>query len=42
MRFAGGTSGEKACRLTKPSAHEEDLRTVAYQLMDAACCNAPA
>ncbi|CAM5696072.1 DinB/UmuC family translesion DNA polymerase [Streptomyces canarius] len=35
LRFAGGTTWEKT-RLTEPSAHEDDLRTVAYQLMDAA------
>ncbi|MFG2358339.1 hypothetical protein [Streptomyces sp. NPDC048521] len=29
------TSGEKTRRLAQPSAHQEDLRTVAYQLMDA-------
>ncbi|MEU9356244.1 hypothetical protein AB0D65_35900 [Streptomyces griseoloalbus] len=36
LRFAGGTSWEKTRRLTEPSAHDEDLRTLAYQLMDAA------
>jgi DNA polymerase-4 len=36
LRFAGGTTWEKTRRLTEPSAHDEDLRTLAYQLMDAA------
>ncbi|MFG2357494.1 hypothetical protein [Streptomyces sp. NPDC048521] len=36
LRFAGGTVREKARRLPGPSGHEEDLRTLAYQLMDAA------
>ncbi|MEU9353575.1 hypothetical protein AB0D65_21945 [Streptomyces griseoloalbus] len=36
LRFAGGTSWEKTRRLTEPSAHDDDLRTLAYQLMDAA------
>ncbi|MEV7817754.1 hypothetical protein AB0P05_45215 [Streptomyces flaveolus] len=36
LRFAGGTTWEKARRLPEPSAHEDDLRTLAYQLMDAA------
>ncbi|WP_306192106.1 MULTISPECIES: hypothetical protein [unclassified Streptomyces] len=36
LRFAGGTSWEKTRRLTEPSAHDDDLRTAAYQLMDAA------
>ncbi|MFZ4145483.1 DNA polymerase Y family protein [Streptomyces griseoincarnatus] len=35
LRFAGGTSWEKTRRLTEPSAHDDDLRTLAYQLMDA-------
>ncbi|MFJ6530568.1 hypothetical protein ACIQMZ_35600 [Streptomyces longwoodensis] len=36
LRFAGGTSWERTRRLAKPSAHEDDLRQLAYQLMDAA------
>ncbi|MFB0620842.1 hypothetical protein [Streptomyces sp. AGS-58] len=36
LLFAGGTSWEKTRRLPEPSAHDEDLRTLAYQLMDAA------
>ncbi|MGW3465128.1 DNA polymerase Y family protein [Streptomyces olivaceoviridis] len=36
LRFAGGTALEKTRRLSAPSAHEDDLRTLAYQLMDAA------
>ncbi|BCM71213.1 hypothetical protein EASAB2608_06547 [Streptomyces sp. EAS-AB2608] len=36
LRFAGGTTWEKTRRLPEPSAHDEDLRTIAYQLMDAA------
>ncbi|WP_392893893.1 hypothetical protein [Streptomyces sp. LN699] len=36
LRFAGGTRWEKTRRLTEPSAHDEDLRTAAYRLMDAA------
>ncbi|MFE0508831.1 hypothetical protein [Streptomyces sp. NPDC058964] len=36
LKFAGGTSWEKTRRLAGPSAHDEDLRTTAYQLMDAA------
>ncbi|MFG2636728.1 hypothetical protein ACGFX8_23105 [Streptomyces sp. NPDC048362] len=36
LKFAGGASWEKTRRLTEPSGHEGDLRTVAYQLMDAA------
>ncbi|KOV76611.1 hypothetical protein ADL02_30375 [Streptomyces sp. NRRL WC-3723] len=36
LRFAGGTAWEKTRRLPEPSAHDEDLRAVAYQLMDAA------
>ncbi|MFJ9862369.1 hypothetical protein ACIRVN_33455 [Streptomyces albogriseolus] len=36
LRFADGTSWEKTRRLTEPSAHDDDLRTLAYQLMDAA------
>ncbi|WP_440581078.1 DNA polymerase Y family protein [Streptomyces sp. PT19] len=36
LKFAGGTSWDKTRRLTEPSAHDDDLRTLAYQLMDAA------
>jgi DNA polymerase-4 len=36
LKFAGGTSWEKIRRLTEPSAHDDDLRQLAYQLMDAA------
>ncbi|GGP84428.1 DNA polymerase-4 [Streptomyces calvus] len=36
LKFAGGTSWEKTRRLAEPSAHDDDLRQLAYQLMDAA------
>ncbi|MFF4788624.1 hypothetical protein ACFY2M_02380 [Streptomyces sp. NPDC001276] len=36
LHFAGGTTWEKTRRLPEASAHDEDLRTLAYQLMDAA------
>ncbi|MFJ1868627.1 hypothetical protein ACIOD1_28895 [Streptomyces sp. NPDC088097] len=36
LQFVGGTRWEKTRRLTEASAHEEDLRTLAYRLMDAA------
>ncbi|MEU8775967.1 hypothetical protein [Streptomyces sp. NPDC048606] len=36
LRFADGTRWEKTRRLLEPSAHDEDLRTLAYRLMDAA------
>ncbi|WP_406224145.1 hypothetical protein [Streptomyces canus] len=36
LKFAGGSSWEKTRRLAAPSAHEDDLRRLAYQLMDAA------
>ncbi|MEQ6028065.1 hypothetical protein SOM70_36540 [Streptomyces salinarius] len=36
LQFAGGTSWEKTRRLPEPSAHDEDLRTMAYRLIDAA------
>ncbi|MEV5737316.1 hypothetical protein [Streptomyces sp. NPDC052292] len=36
LRFAGGTTWERTRRLPEPSHHDEDLRTLAYQLMDAA------
>ncbi|WP_318658287.1 DinB/UmuC family translesion DNA polymerase [Streptomyces triticiradicis] len=35
LRFAGGTSWDKTRRLTEPSAHDDDLRTTAYRLIDA-------
>ncbi|MFE5406478.1 hypothetical protein ACFQ9Z_35230 [Streptomyces sp. NPDC056580] len=36
LRFAGGTTWQKTRRLAEASAHDEDLRALAYQLMDAA------
>lgn len=36
LRFAGGATWERTRRLPEGSGHDEDLRTVAYQLMDAA------
>ncbi|MEU0119671.1 hypothetical protein ABZ137_39895 [Streptomyces bobili] len=36
LKFAGNSGWEKARRLREPSAHDEDLRVLAYQLMDAA------
>ncbi|WP_334496365.1 MULTISPECIES: DNA polymerase Y family protein [unclassified Streptomyces] len=36
LKFAGGASWEKTRRLVEPSAHEDDLRALAYRLMDAA------
>ncbi|MGX5183426.1 DNA polymerase Y family protein [Streptomyces avermitilis] len=36
LTFAGTARWEKSRRLAEPSAHDDDLRTVAYQLMDAA------
>ncbi|MFD6288330.1 hypothetical protein [Streptomyces sp. NPDC060205] len=36
LRFAGGTAWEKTRRLPAASAHEDDLRTMAYRLIDAA------
>ncbi|MGV9503536.1 DNA polymerase Y family protein [Streptomyces sp. NPDC003642] len=36
LKFAGGSRWEKTRRLAEPSAHDDDLRTAAYQLMDAA------
>ncbi|MEV5729599.1 MULTISPECIES: DNA polymerase Y family protein [Streptomyces] len=36
LKFEGGTSWEKTRRLTESSAHDDDLRRLAYQLMDAA------
>jgi DNA polymerase-4 len=42
LRFAGGTSWDKTRRLTEPSAHDGDLRTAAYQLMEPPACSAAA
>ena len=36
LSFAGNSKWEKTRRLNEPSAHDDDLRTLAYQLMDAA------
>ncbi|MFD8735889.1 hypothetical protein ACFV06_13310 [Streptomyces sp. NPDC059618] len=36
LRFAGGATWDKTRRLTEASAHEDDLRTMAYRLIDAA------
>ncbi|MFF7647013.1 hypothetical protein [Streptomyces canus] len=36
LAFAGNSSWEKTRRLTAPSGHDDDLRQLAYQLMDAA------
>ncbi|MFD9354986.1 hypothetical protein [Streptomyces sp. NPDC060031] len=36
LQFAGGTRWEKSRRLAEPSAHDEDLRALAYRLLDAA------
>ncbi|WP_226487618.1 DNA polymerase Y family protein [Streptomyces parvulus] len=36
LQFAGGARWEKTRRLPEPSAHDEDLRTMAYRLIDAA------
>ncbi|MFD4874572.1 hypothetical protein ACFWOB_14590 [Streptomyces sp. NPDC058420] len=36
LSFAGGPTWEKTRRLTGPSAHEDDLRLLAYQVMEAA------
>ncbi|MFD9195466.1 hypothetical protein ACFWCA_45555 [Streptomyces phaeochromogenes] len=36
LRFAGGTSWEKTRRLPEASAADDDLRTMAYRLIDAA------
>ncbi|RSN90109.1 hypothetical protein DMH26_28545, partial [Streptomyces sp. WAC 05379] len=36
LTFAGGGRWEKTRRLAEPSAHDDDLRLTAYQLMDAA------
>ncbi|MGW2938131.1 DinB/UmuC family translesion DNA polymerase [Streptomyces sp. NPDC001156] len=36
LRFAGGPSWDKPRRLPEVTAHEEDLRVMAYRLIDAA------
>lgn len=36
LRFAGGTTWEKTRRLAEASAHDDDLRAMAYRLIDAA------
>ncbi|GAA5021617.1 DNA polymerase Y family protein [Streptomyces siamensis] len=36
LEFAGRSTWEKTRRLREPSAHDDDLRHLAYQLMDAA------
>lgn len=36
LRFAAGGAWEKTRRLPEPSGHDDDLRALAYQLMDAA------
>ncbi|MFJ3899657.1 hypothetical protein [Streptomyces sp. NPDC090083] len=36
LSFAGGPKWEKTRRMVEPSAHEDDLRLLTYQLMDAA------
>ncbi|MGR4852046.1 hypothetical protein [Streptomyces sp. LARHCF252] len=36
LKFAGGSTWAKLRRLAEPSHHDDDLRTLAYQLMDAA------
>ncbi|MGX1274519.1 DNA polymerase Y family protein [Streptomyces phaeoluteigriseus] len=36
LTFAGNSGWEKTRRLTEPSAHDDDLRALAYQLMDGA------
>ncbi|MEU3342435.1 hypothetical protein [Streptomyces sp. NPDC006668] len=36
LAFAGNSRWEKTRRLAEPSAHDDDLRLAAYQLMDAA------
>ncbi|MFK0026027.1 hypothetical protein [Streptomyces sp. NPDC090798] len=36
LRFAGGITWEKTRRLPEASAHDDDLRTLAYRLIDAA------
>ncbi|WP_317440906.1 hypothetical protein [Streptomyces collinus] len=41
LRFAGGTTWQKTRRLTEASAHDEDLRTLTYQLMTPPASSAP-
>ncbi|WP_369192137.1 hypothetical protein [Streptomyces sp. R08] len=36
LSFVGGPKWEKKRRLTGPSTHEDDLRLLAYKVMDAA------
>ncbi|MGX1913644.1 DNA polymerase Y family protein [Streptomyces phaeochromogenes] len=36
LRFAGGASWEKTRRMPEASAHDDDLRTLAYRIVDAA------
>ncbi|MEV7003558.1 hypothetical protein AB0N62_38660 [Streptomyces sp. NPDC093982] len=36
LTFAGNGSWEKTRRLAEPSVHDDDLRALAYQVMDAA------
>jgi DNA polymerase-4 len=36
LSFAGGPTWEKTRRMVEPSAHEDDLRLLTYQVMDAA------
>ncbi|MEU5193643.1 hypothetical protein AB0G86_06205 [Streptomyces scabiei] len=36
LKFAGGATWETTRRLAEASAHDEDLRTLAYRMMDAA------
>ncbi|WP_248508120.1 hypothetical protein [Streptomyces sp. D2-8] len=36
LMFADGATRAKTRRLAEPSAHDDDLRTAAYELMDAA------
>ncbi|MYT24502.1 hypothetical protein GTW69_30190, partial [Streptomyces sp. SID7760] len=36
LQFAGGTRWERTRRLPEASGHDEDLRTAAYRLLDAA------
>jgi len=36
LKFAGGTSWERSRRLPEASAHDDDLRSMAYRLIDAA------
>lgn len=36
LKFTGGPSWEKTRRLPEASAHDDDLRTMAYRLIDAA------